>query len=299
MFSVAPGTDASAVFLGVVFGFLSFAGFEAAATLGEEARNPRRDIPRAILGTAVFGGVYFVVVTAVEMMAFGTDDAGVAAFTSSSSLLGDIGTAYIGSWIGEVITLGAAISAFGCCLACVVGASRLVFAFARDTAATPERASSGLASVNREGVPARAALASTVVMAVIVLVCAVFFGAAAEDTFLWSGTIGTLILLVAYVLTTIGAIRLVFVQKKLPGVPMWQVVVPVAALVVLGYTIIRNVFPYPAYADGAPFWFPVVAGVWLLAGLVAVLAAPALARRAGQALMAAELGSREAIEVEH
>jgi amino acid transporter len=292
VFTVAPGTDLSAVFLGVVFGFLSFAGFEAAATLGEEARNPRRDIPRAILGTAVFGGVYFVVVTAVEMMAFGTDDAGVAAFTSSSSLLGDIGTAYIGSWIGEAITLGAAISAFGCCLACVVGASRLVFAFARDTAPA-ERSASGLAAVNREGVPARAALASTVVMAAIVLVCALFFGAQAEDTFLWSGTIGTLILLVAYVLTTIGAIRLVFLQKKLPGVPMWQVVIPIAALVVLGYTIIRNVFPYPAYADGAPFWFPVVAGVWLLAGLAAVLAAPALARRAGQALMAAELGSHE------
>ena len=43
VFTVAPGTDLSAVFLGVVFGFLSFAGFEAAATLGEEARNPRRD----------------------------------------------------------------------------------------------------------------------------------------------------------------------------------------------------------------------------------------------------------------
>ena len=98
-------------------------------------------------------------VTAVEMMAFGTDDAGVAAFTSSSSLLGDIGTAYIGSWIGEAITLGAAISAFGCCLACVVGASRLVFAFARDTAPA-ERSASGLAAVNSEGVPARAALAT-------------------------------------------------------------------------------------------------------------------------------------------
>jgi amino acid transporter len=83
VFTVAPGTELSAVFLGVVFGYLSFAGFEAAATLGEEARNPRRDIPRAILGTAVFGGIYFVVVTAIEMMGFGTDDAGVAAFASS------------------------------------------------------------------------------------------------------------------------------------------------------------------------------------------------------------------------
>ena len=67
----------------MVFGFLSFAGFEAAATLGEEARNPRRDIPRAILGTAIFGGVYFTVVTAVEMMGFGADDEGVAAFVAS------------------------------------------------------------------------------------------------------------------------------------------------------------------------------------------------------------------------
>src|SRR5919199_6593684 len=82
VFTVAPGTDLSAVFLGVVFGFLSFAGFEAAATLGEEARNPRTDIPRAILGTAVFGGVYFVVVTAIEMMAFGADEAGATAFAA-------------------------------------------------------------------------------------------------------------------------------------------------------------------------------------------------------------------------
>ena len=60
VFSVPSGTGVSTLFLGAVFGFLSFAGFEAAATLGEESRQPRRDIPRAILGTAIFGGVYFI-----------------------------------------------------------------------------------------------------------------------------------------------------------------------------------------------------------------------------------------------
>ena len=50
----------------MVFGFLSFAGFEASSTLGEEAHKPSRDIPRAILGVAVFGGIYFVVVTAAR-----------------------------------------------------------------------------------------------------------------------------------------------------------------------------------------------------------------------------------------
>jgi amino acid transporter len=296
VFTVAPGTELSAVFLGVVFGFLSFAGFEAAATLGEEARNPRKDIPRAILGTAVFGGVYFVVVTAIEMMGFGTDDAGVAAFASSPSLLGDLGSSYIAGWVGDLITLGAAISAFGCCLACVVGASRLTYAFARDTRRDTARAG-GLAATTAAGTPAVAAVLVTAVMALVQLVCAVFFDAEAFDTFLWSGTIGTLILLVAYLLTTIGAIRLVFVQRRMPAVPMWQVVVPLLALVVLGYTVYRNVAPYPSYDDGPAFWFPIVAGAWLLVGLVAVVVAPAMAQRAGAALTAAELGARREEQV--
>ena len=103
----------------------------------------------------------------------------------------------------------------------------------------------------------------------------------AVDTFSWSGTIGTLILLVAYVLTTIGAIRLIFVQRRMP-VPMWQVVIPLAALVILGYTIYRNVIPYPP--PGAPRWFPIVSGGWLLVAVIAVAVAPRTARRLGLAL---------------
>lgn len=280
VFVPEPGTDGSAIFLGIVFGFLSFAGFEAAATLGEEARNPRRDIPRAILGTAIFGGIYFTVVTAVEMMAFGTDADGVAAFASSPSLLGEIGTSYLGSWVGDAVTLGAAISAFGCCLACMVGASRLMFALGRDAAGNK-----GIGQTSGSGTPANAAIAVALLMAFIIVVSAVFFDAEAFDTFLWSGTIGTLILLVIYVLTTIGAVRLVFVQRKM-AVPMWQVVIPIAALLVLGYTIYRNVIPYPT--EGPPQWFPIVDGGWLLLAIIVVLAAPGLARRIGANLTAAE-----------
>src|SRR4051812_6964012 len=276
VFEVQPGTSTSTLFLGVVFGFLSFAGFEAAATLGEEAAEPKRDIPRAILGTAIFGGVYFTVVTAIEMMGFGADAKGVAAFGKSSSLLGDLGSSYVGSWVGHVITLGAAISAFGCCLACMVGASRLLFALSRDTAG--ER---GPGRVGRTGTPAVAACVVAAGMALIIVVCVAFFSAKAEDTFIWSGTIGTLILLVAYVLTTIGAIRLVFVQRKMP-VPMWQIVIPLAALLILGYTLYRNVIPYPS--SGAAQWFPVVSGGWLVIAVIAVLVAPGVSRRLGRAL---------------
>jgi amino acid transporter len=279
VFQVTPGTSTSALFLGVVFGFLSFAGFEAAATLGEEANRPTRDIPRAIFGVAVFGGVYFTVVTAVEMMGFGTSKAGVAAFGNAPSLLGELGSSYVGHWVGDVITLGTMVSAFGCCLASTVGAARLMYALSRD--AGGER---GVGAPSRWGTPANATMVITSMTAVILIIYATAFHATAFDGFLWSGTIGTLILLVVYVLASIGCVMLVFIQRKLT-VPTWQIVIPIAGLVVLGYTLYRNVWPYPT-GDGR--WFPVTAGVWLVAAIVAVIVAPRTARKLGTALAARE-----------
>jgi amino acid transporter len=279
VFQPTPGTGVSAIFLGVVFGFLSFAGFEAAATLGEEAKRPTRDIPRAIFGVAVFGGVYFVVVTAVEMMGFGTSKADVTNFGNSPSLLGDLGASYVGHWVGDVITLGTTVSAFGCCLASTVGAARLMYALSRDTAGAR-----GVGAGSRWGTPANATLVITAMSALIIIVYTAAFHATAFESFLWSGTIGTLILLVVYVLASIGCIMLVFVRQKL-AVPMWQVIIPVAGLVVLGYTLYRNVWPYPT-GDGR--WFPIAAGVWLVVAIVAVIFAPRTARKLGAALAARE-----------
>src|SRR5262249_28061813 len=158
------------------------------------------------LGTAVFGGIYFIYVTAVEMMGFGIDDRGVAAFATSGSLLGDLGTTYIASWIGNLITLGTAISAFGCTLACVVGATRIPYALSRDGLGT-----TALDSVRGEtGTPVRALGVVTLVSAAIILIDRIFFTTTAFDVFVWSGVIGTLILLVAYLMATVGCIRLLW-----------------------------------------------------------------------------------------
>lgn len=281
VFTVAPGTATNDLFLGIVFGFLSFAGFEAASTLGEETEHPRRDIPRAILGTAIFGGIYFVVVTAIEVMGFGTDPAGLKAFAASGSLLGDLGTSYIGSWVGDVISLGATVSAFGCCLACTVGASRLLYAFSRDLG-TDGR---GLAGLSKAETPARSAAVVILLMIVGFVVMVACGGLHIFNTFAWSGTIGTLILLVVYVLTMIGAIVLVFVRRRMP-VPQWQIVIPLAAIVVLGYTIYRNIIPWPP--AGVARNLPLTAGAWIVLSVLAVLAFPAAARKLGQRLAAEE-----------
>ena len=153
------------------------------------------------------------------------------------------------------------MSAFGCCLACTVGAARMIFAMSRDSFG--ER---GIGKAHhRWGTPA-AATGVVTVMAVTIYVIYVIVSsspsALAENAFIWSGTIGTLILLVAYVLATVGMTLLVFVRRKMPSVPMWQVMIPI------------------------------VAGGWLVAAVIAVLVAPGTARRLGAALMSREGISR-------
>jgi amino acid transporter len=280
VFSVPAGTGTSAVFLGVVFGFLSFAGFEAAATLGEEAQEPRRDIPRAILSVAIFGGLYFIFVTAIEVMGFGTDAKGVESFIASGSLLGDLGSQFVAGWVGELITIGAAVSAFGCALACIVGASRLLFALSRD-----EVGPAPLGAVSpRTGVPARST-AAVVIGAYAVMALGWFaLGVAPFDLFVASGTIGTLILLLVYALATIGAAKLFFFSGE-RRIAMWEIVVPFLALVVIGYTLFRNVYPYPTEAAR---WYPIIAAAWVVAGVLVTFVRYAATQRAGERLLAEE-----------
>jgi amino acid transporter len=263
VFTVPGGTGLSAVFLGVVFGFLSFAGFEAAATLGEEAEEPRRDIPRAILGVAVFGGLYFIFVTAVEVMAFGTDAEGVKAFIASGSLLGDLGSQFVAGWVGELITIGAA-----------VGATRMLYALSRD-----EVGPASLGTVSpRSGVPARSTATVALGAYVIIALGWFVFGVAPFDLFVASGTIGTLILLLVYALATIGAAKLLFFSGE-RQVATWEVVVPFLALVVIGYTLYRNI---------SAGWYPVIALLWVVAGIALTFIRNDATRRAGERLMAEE-----------
>lgn len=102
--------------LAAVSGFLSFAGFEGAATLGEETRNPRRNIPLAILAAVVGTGMFYVAITYAQTVGFGTNAAGIHAFAGSTSPLGTPGQRYIGNTMATLINSGATISAFASAL---------------------------------------------------------------------------------------------------------------------------------------------------------------------------------------
>ena len=276
VFSIPKSAGFNGVFVGAVFGFLSFAGFEASSTLGEETTNPRKDISRAMLGTAIFGGFFFVIVTAVEVMGFGTNDAGIKAFGSSGSLMGDLGTSFIGSWIGTLISLGAAVSAFGCLLACLVGGSRLAFAMARDAG------HAHLSTVHeKNGTPVNATRIMTVAVLLIVVVWHLAWNKQAFDIFAGSGVIGTLILLVVYLMATFGAIRFIFFGEK-KRAAMWEIIIPILGIGMLGITAWENIHPWPTAWSSRIL--PIASAIWLLVGVIFIAAKPALAKKMGDQL---------------
>jgi amino acid transporter len=284
MFTIPSGVGFSTLFLGVVFGFLSFAGFEASATLGEETKDPRRGIPMAILGVAIFGGVFFTIMTAIELMGFGTDANGLANFAASTSLIGDLGKLYIASPIGNLVTFGTMVAAIGCCLASAVPASRLLFAMGRDAAG-----GRSVAKVSaRSGEPVVATIAITGVAALLIILVRATLTQNIFDLFVWGGTIGVYFYLVAYALLTAGVWYFLNIRAQRRGVQPRPAdrIVPILALLVVGYTLFRNAVPWPS--TFALQLCVILAVIWVLIPVVGMFLAPGLARRMGQRLASEE-----------
>jgi len=71
---LAPGADGvRPAFQGMIFCLLAFIGFEAAAPLGEETREPRRTIPRAVIWSAILIGLFYVFNYYAATVYFGPD----------------------------------------------------------------------------------------------------------------------------------------------------------------------------------------------------------------------------------
>jgi amino acid transporter len=81
-FATAPGFDGmTGIVAGSVYCILAFIGFEAAAPLAEEARNPRRTVQIAVVAAAALIGIFYVLTTYAADVYFGPDKfAGFAAY---------------------------------------------------------------------------------------------------------------------------------------------------------------------------------------------------------------------------
>src|SRR5437763_5689836 len=125
----AKATSTSNLFLAVVLTFTGFIGFEAAAVLGEEAADPLRAIPRAILAAVLVALVYYVFVTWAMAIGFGVGNAG--AWAKDPAALDTLAPRYVGNWLAVIIDFSVAASGFIAALGGLHLTSRTLFAMGR------------------------------------------------------------------------------------------------------------------------------------------------------------------------
>ena len=71
-FATVPGFNGlSGIIAGSVYGVLAFIGFDAAAPLAEETRNPTRNVSRAVVGSCLIVGLFYVLTTYAATVYFG------------------------------------------------------------------------------------------------------------------------------------------------------------------------------------------------------------------------------------
>lgn len=139
--------------------FFAYIGFDAVSTGSEEARNPAKDLPLAIIGSLIICTIFYVL-TAVGAIGIATpqqlegSDAPLAAALDEGAGI---------SWAAGILALGAVVAITSVVLVIMYGQTRIFFAMCRD-GLLPQR----LATVNqRYGTPATLTIGLGVLIAIL------------------------------------------------------------------------------------------------------------------------------------
>lgn len=191
------GTSWAHVRGGLVLAIFGFVGFESAASLGNEVKEPLKNIPRAITLTAWISGIFFVVAAYAECIGFAGHANQLAQTGAPLELLANLRNM---PRLAPFLAATTVCSFFACTLACITAAARIVHKLAEDrhlhsvccrTHAqhrTPHVAIFGTSAIILFGV-------------VLMAACRVI----PFDIYGWSGTFATYGFITAYFLVCIGA----------------------------------------------------------------------------------------------
>ncbi|MBB4660661.1 APC family permease [Conexibacter arvalis] len=131
--SVSPDEIFSgAVGIGFTFVFISFIGFEATAIFGEEAKEPRRTVPRATMIAIAFIGIVYLLSSWSIIAASGGADAQAAALADPGTFVFAAAGSVLGGWAVHLMNWLLLTSLIAVLMAIHNMATRYIFAFGRE-----------------------------------------------------------------------------------------------------------------------------------------------------------------------
>ena len=256
--TASNGSVLKGVFLGIVFAFAAISGFESSAPLAEEAKNPRKTVPQAIVLSTLIIGLFYVIAMYAAVVGWGPGK--LAGYESSPNPWREMANGVTG--------LFALLVSFAMLNSVTAGeqssfnaSSRLMFALGRSGVAPR-----ALARIHPERRTPYIAIATTVVFGIVASLLGMWLLGGTFNAFIFFLTVLTVPLIVLYALMCVTCFVFFWTRARADFVWWKHALIPAIALALLLPTIYYSVngLTFPASAA-----IPVLA-VWTLVG-VAVL----------------------------
>ena len=269
-----PGNAPSghALFLGVVFAIFAISGWDAAAPLGEESEDPKKTIPRGVMGCIIILGFLLFFVSWGQITGWGTDLVGK--LPSSSELPAFVlGHKYWGgAWV--IVLIALLNSAIAVAIATTNSATRFLYGMAK-TGVLPKQ----LTTVNKaHRTPTGAIAFQTLINIGLGLILPLAVGVA--NVYNITGTWFTFALAPVYAAANVGIYF--YVRKHHPDDFSWwkHCLIPAVGIIALGFVVYYSLNPLPAWPIKLA---PIVVVGWLGVGIVVLIAMIMLGKEAALA----------------
>ena len=247
------GMTGSGLRLGLVLALFSFVGFESATTLGTEARNPLRTIPRAVIQSAVLAGAFFTICAYTEVLGFHIVGQDLGTTPDQMHVLARVGGVPV---LGILIDIGALVSMFAGTLACITAAARVLLRMAHDGLAHES-----LGSTHAQNHTPSRAVVITGIAALLPVAVLAYRGASGLDVYGWLGSLATYGFIVAYALVCVALPHYLHQHGTFSAGAQ---IVPWLAAAAMLLALIGNLYPVP---EGPYGKLPYIYLAYLIAGL--------------------------------
>jgi amino acid transporter len=248
------GMTGSGLRLGLVLALFSFVGFESATTLGSEARDPLKTIPRAVIQSALLAGAIFTVCAYAEVLGLRGVGQDLGTSQAPMRVLAHVGGIPI---FGLLIDIGALVSMFAGTLACITAAARVLLLMSHHGLAH-----GSLRKTHRRNETPALAILVTGTAAVLPVAILAVRGASGLDVYGWMGSLATYGFIVAYALVCLALPHYLKEQGAFrPGAQ----IVPWLASAAMLLALIGNLYPVP---EGPYGKLPYIYLTYLAAGML-------------------------------
>jgi amino acid transporter len=249
----------SGVFKGMVFGILAVQGFEAAAPLGEEARNPRRTVPRAVIGASLLVGGVMLLCAYGTVMGWGVGRIGT--YANDPDPWNTLARHFWGAgWIA--IFLAIVNSLFAAGNAGMAASSRMLFSMGRNNIVPSVFARSH--ATHRT--PYVAIMTQTAVSVVLALALGLGFGVV--NGFSVMAIALTIIVILVYIAICVSVPVYYLRRRRAEFTVLKHVVCPALAVAAMIGPLYFQFAPLPTYPSRWGLW---LALAWTAVGVAIVI----------------------------